>query len=576
MKALLAKLGDMKIKTKLLMIYFIMMALTVSIIYTVSATRINSMLLTQASNDLNSTTLQIKQNILNLLDSYEKATDYIVFNQTFINDISHESDTNPAKYDRTKDAIGILGRLKNIDPSISAIRVYMFDDTVLFDGNTFTRYDSAMDESLADLEAGISWIGRHPNSKKTSIVTLNRTIYDYPYTSKQIGILSVEIPESKFYEFIQKESLSKTIVIFNDQGDIVTASNDSLSAADLNRLLAKNTAGGDGQFEFKYNNTDFMLYSTMAANGWRIASYIPLNSLLSTTVEINRYVVIVILSSMVAFFLFTTILLNFLTKRISQFAKAAHRIGEGQYNFSLDIAGKDEIGQLADDFNRMIKRLDVLFNDVYVAQIKRKEAELQALQAQINPHFLYNVLSSIGFAALKKNAPEIRNALNDLAEFYRFSLSKGNSLVTLEEEINHVRTYMSIQNMRFGSMVALTYDIAPELRAFRILKLTIQPFVENAIHHAMRDSGTQLLISIAAGYDGMNVFIKVQDNGLGILEEKLAKILEKIQSGVEERNYGIQNVHNRIRLHFGEEYGVMITSVQGVGTTVTILLPPCG
>lgn len=573
MKRLLRMLRDMKIKAKLFIVYFLTMSLTVAIIYTVSAAKINHVLLSQASDNLSASTLQIKDNILNFINSYEKATENVIFNQRFIADISHPADTSTAEYDRTKEAKVMLDLLQETYPAISDIQVYMFQDTVMFDGKTFIEYGKGDTDASTDLNTWITWTGRHMNAKDTSVVNLNRIIFNYPLSTNKIGILSAEIPETEFSEFIKKESLNKSIIIINDEGEIITGSDDPLIMEVKDKIAEQITDSAQGELEFDADNKDYMMFYSMADNGWTIASYIPISSLFSTITGINRYVVIVIMISVAVFLVIATILLNIMTKGIKELAYAAHRVGKGQYDFTLDISGNDEIGELADSFNKMIKKLDVLFNDVYVAQVKQKEAELLALQAQINPHFLYNVLSSLGFAALKKNAPEIRDTLNDLADFYRFSLSKGSKPVSLEEEIIQVKTYMSIQRMRFGDMIAISYDIPPELLDVKILKLTVQPFVENAINHGIRNGETQLTINIYARRENNCVRIEITDDGVGIPPDMLAEIQQKIQSGLEEKHYGIQNVHNRIRLYFGEKYGISIDSVYGEGSMVVISLP---
>lgn len=564
---------NMRIKTKLFIVYFLTMSFTVAIIYTVSAAKINGVLLNQASNSLSASTLQIKDNILNFISSYEKATDNIIFNQNFVADIAHPVDTSTAQYERTMKAKNILSLFQNAYPTISIVKVYMLQDTVMFDGKIFIKYNKDSADEFIDVDSSVKWTGRHQNAKEISVVTLNRLIYNYPLEAKKLGILSVEIPESEFFEFIKKESLNKSIVISNDIGEIITVGGDDLIMGIEEKFNELPSENAQGHLEFKVGNEDYMMYYAVADNGWTVVSYIPVTSLLTTTVEINQYVVIVILISVTVFLVLAIVLLNLLTKRISQFAHAAHRVGDGQYDFALEISGNDEIGQLADSFNIMIKKLDVLFNDVYVAEIKQKEAELLALQAQINPHFLYNVLSSLGYAALKKNAPEIRNTLNDLADFYRFSLSKTNKPVTLDEEIMQVKTYMSIQSIRFGNMITISYDIPQELLGIKILKLTVQPFVENAINHAARDGETQLTIKIYAYLKNGCVYVVVADNGIGMSKDMLKEVQDKITSSEEEKSYGIQNVHNRIRIYFGEKYGVSIESTFGEGSTAVILLP---
>ena len=566
------RFNNIKIKTKLIISYFILMVVTITVIYRISAVRINNELLMQASNDMNYSTQQIKENIVNLIHSYEKATDYIAFNKTFLSNITQKHGNVLIAYDKTKEAKEIIKLLMDLDNTILSVSVRLYNDNVLFDGKTFIRGDREKVNDDFDKGSLLVWSGTQKNANNISIIRLDRIIYDYTSAFEKVGILTFEIPESRFFEYIKKESISKKIAIFNKNEELVTAS-DKEFFHNLEEKYLKQTRGQDqGNFTYTDDNCKNMLCYSTAPNGWKVISVIPVDRLLARVYEIDRYVTIVIIVSFIIVMTITYFILDMLTKRLTMLTKAVHRVGEGKYDFKINETSNDEIGQLACDFNKMTEKLHFMFNKVYVAEINMKESELRALQAQINPHFLYNVLSTIGYIALKKNVPEIRKVTSALANFYRFSLSRGNSIVTLEEEIAHVKIYADIQKVRFGDRLAVAYDIDEKLRGYKILKLLIQPFVENCINHGMKDGETRLNIRISAYIEAENALIEITDDGIGISQEKINDILgPQIES--DNRGYGIQNVIERIKLHFGDEYGIRITSEQGAGTKILIVLP---
>lgn len=193
------------------------------------------------------------------------------------------------------------------------------------------------------------------------------------------------------------------------------------------------------------------------------------------------------------------------------------------------------------------------------------------MQEQINPHFLYNALSVISAMALRERGMQTVKSVKYLADFYRISLNKGKQILSIQEEVELLKNYMKIQKLRFGSSIQVEYDIKKELLTLKTIKLLLQPLVENSIHHGRKSDEEVLMIRVRVQLDGERVCFSVEDNGVGIEQDKLEKLrsqLEKFEEG-----YGLKNVHNRVRLTYGEEYGVKIESVFGKGTRVLVYIP---
>lgn len=203
-----------------------------------------------------------------------------------------------------------------------------------------------------------------------------------------------------------------------------------------------------------------------------------------------------------------------------------------------------------------------------------KTAELRALQAQINPHFLYNTLDLINWEAMDYNAPEIMEIARNLAQFYRISLNKGRQIVRVEEELNHVRAYVKIENYHFDNAIHLQIDADEGVEELACINIILQPFVENAIMYSIAKAPDRetCRIHIRAACEGQDLVFRITDNGFGMSREQIERIFEENSYDVS-HGYGAKNVNFRIKLCYGEEYGVFYESEIGKGTTVTVRIP---
>jgi two-component system, sensor histidine kinase YesM len=258
-----------------------------------------------------------------------------------------------------------------------------------------------------------------------------------------------------------------------------------------------------------------------------------------------------------------------MTKRIEVLLQQIRKVERGDFRLSIKSMGHDEIGQVSFAFNKMASTIQSLIHDVYVKEIARKESELNTLQAQINPHFLYNTLSSISSLAIKEGAMQVYQMVNYLAKYYRVSLNKGKRIILLEQEINLVKNYVAIQKIRFRDKLHMHYDLDEQLFGNTTIKLILQPFIENCINHAIGDE-SGININVKLRQEGDDILLQVIDDGIGMTPEQLDHALNKSDNL---SGYGVKNVDDRIKLTYGEEYGVSIFSRLGIGTAVTIRIP---
>jgi two-component system sensor histidine kinase YesM len=300
----------------------------------------------------------------------------------------------------------------------------------------------------------------------------------------------------------------------------------------------------------------------------------------SSKINTQRIILIIIVlifggaSLYAGFYFFNTI-----NKRLSTVIKGMREVHTDTLNNFIENDSDDELGELINNYNYMIAKMSVLVDEQYKLGKAVKNAELKALQSQINPHFLYNTLDMINWMAYKNMTSEISSAVKKLAKFYKLSLNKGNDIISINDEINHVSLYTEIQNMRYSNRISLEIDIDDFIRNCKIPKITLQPIAENAIIHGIFAKGdVEGKILIRGTIDENAIYIKVSDNGIGIKESELPFILstKRVKSNSTSSKgsgYGIRNINERLKLYYGDDFGLSFTSTYEKGTTVTIKIP---
>lgn len=241
------------------------------------------------------------------------------------------------------------------------------------------------------------------------------------------------------------------------------------------------------------------------------------------------------------------------------------------YKYKADKANVVEFSTLSASFEHMVQMIQSLMEKVHNEEIILRKTELKALQAQINPHFLYNTLDSIQWMCEQDNSREAVEMVGALAKLFRISISHGNEFITISDELRHAESYLIIQSYRYKNQFTYVFDVDESLLGFMCNKITIQPFIENAIYHGLDRMVDEGEIRIGVHGDGRDIIITVADNGLGMTPEQCETILKKDRS--DSKGIGVKNVNDRLKIYFGDEYGISIDSELDVGTTVTIRIP---
>lgn len=332
----------------------------------------------------------------------------------------------------------------------------------------------------------------------------------------------------------------------------------------------------DGIYQETFQGEERVItVKSVGYTGWKLIGVAP-----RQTVSLNSLKTQLLVVFVAAFILFLMSLVNsYISSRITtpirKLELSVNEIEKGNLNAKVDAEGSYEIRHLGQSVQNMAKQIQVLMADIVSEHEKKRKQEFDTLQSQINPHFLYNTLDIIVWMIENEKPDQAVKAVTALARFFRISLSRGKSIITVKDELEHVRNYLMIQHMRFKNRFSYTIEAEDEVLELASLKLMLQPLVENAIYHGMEFMDGDGEIFISAWKEGEDLYLKVSDNGLGMTEEQVARLFSDTPHTGSSRGSGIgvKNVNERIRLYFGSEYGLSIESEPDEGTVVTIHLP---
>lgn len=262
-------------------------------------------------------------------------------------------------------------------------------------------------------------------------------------------------------------------------------------------------------------------------------------------------------------------------KPIQELSQVAGRVSQGDFSARADVETDDEVALLADSINIMTESIEGFVDKIKEDERKMRHADLRLLQEQINPHFLYNTLDTIVWLIEGNDRDKAVNMVMSLSEFFRLVLSKGREYITIREEEMHIRSYLEIQQVRYQDILEYEINIAPELYRYRILKLTLQPLVENSLYHGIKYKRARGRIIVTGIMREDRIRFRVEDNGVGMSPPELAHLREEIDKPCKDtgKGFGLANVNERIRMNFGVGYGMTIDSEQGRGTRVEIVIP---
>lgn len=411
-----------------------------------------------------------------------------------------------------------------------------------------------------------------------SVVTLIRSRKDI---TRILGVVSVDVLKSDLIDILQRNNYAEQSAAYlvDENLNIVCGANSTfpVSEADLAAQLQqmRDTFGASSGVSTAGN----AVYGLSAPifDGWRIFTVASMGNLLSPVSDLrDQMILLTVIISIIAFCL-SYLYARYSTRRIKTLAEQVRRVENGDLSVSCIVDSEDEIGELQNSFNFMVRRISLLVDERYNLGKNLKDMELRALQAQINPHFLYNTLDMIAWKAMASGNQETVDIVVKLARFYRLSLSNGSDFLPLSDEVEHVRLFVELTNLCRSRNVQLNTEVAPNIADYPIMKLILQPIVENSLFHGLYElSDREGVIRLTAEQIGSYVQIQIADNGVGIEKSKLAELLAKKERPVvntKRGGYGIGNILERLRIYYDDRFTFQIESAILTGTTVTIRIP---
>lgn len=588
-----SKLNRMSIGYQLV-VHFLLISILPSIgLGLVVGYTVDGLIKSQVKDSTNQVINKVNETIEFYVGNVQKLSYLVALNPNVKAFIENASPTNPG----TADVDEIRAYLRNLTmlyPEVAGIMIANQNGAYLSNDMYPRSLDSLIEETWyqeAARKRGVFTLLGHPRNqnvamnatyKSKELINVTRAFVN-PTTKQVDGVVLITMKARVIAETAKSVRLGKTgyLFIVDDSGDNIYSPTYPFTSQIQKPWLTGKTAGtfqdevGGSKLQFIYRKSAFTNWTTVGV--YSSGDYI--FGIQSIKFYILSFLFVIAALGVTA----TTFLSTSLSTRLKKMMRSMITAERGDLSVEHEETKQDEIGMLGRSFNKMIGRIRSLL-DLYERQERKKrEAELRALQEHIKPHFLYNTLDTIQWMARKENATDIAEMVDSLSRLFRIGLSNGREIISVEDEIAHIRSYLTIQQIRYRDKLSYSITCLEDVQRLRVLKLIIQPIVENAIYHGIKERRGMGHVHIDVRDEGDSLSIRIEDDGKGMDEATLAQVRTKLaqsfaaQDGLESEapqgGYGMLNVQARLKLTFGEEYGISIESTLGQGTIVSIRHP---
>ncbi|WP_192043541.1 cache domain-containing sensor histidine kinase [Paenibacillus rhizovicinus] len=580
-----------------LIAYIILIVIPAAVILYGYYERSTTILKNEVMRTMQLTLAQAGSNLSYRLEHIEEISD-----AAFMNNKLHQylsvSDTDSLVETQLEVVKDLRNLVESVQSNSDVFRVRLFvDKSKLYAGEkvNFFSLDGLMGnpwyKDIIAANGSIVWSGIYEQAYleagNVNVLSSARMLRDPDHYDQISGVMMIDVKEQMVSDLLSALSFSPetevylvdakgTIIYHPDRTRIGTKVEPELSG----RLNESQDSDGHA---FRLNKeSDEVIYTTVSPTNWKLVARNKEGQLSPQAVKMTQQSSLTSLLEYFALFvLLPFVLLAIIVRGMNQRVKKVITVIRREGTESLDelpLASNSDFFVLERSVDHLILRVRTLVEEKYLAEIHEREAQLQALQAQINPHFLYNTLDTINWIAIGKGASDISQMIDSLAKYFRLSLNKGKSIVSVEDEVRLAEVYLNIQQSRFPNTFDVRIDVEPPIADCQIPKLIMQPIIENALLHGIRKMKHRRgLISITVKEAGGDLVISISDNGIGMDEERSRQLLwaaprpEEKTEGIGS-SYGLFNVNERIKLYAGDQYGLEVASRLGVGTTVTIRL----
>ncbi|WP_068776959.1 sensor histidine kinase [Paenibacillus sp. FJAT-26967] len=565
---------------KLMLSYMLCILVPVIVVGSFSVSTLVKSMRQQAENNVQGTLRQIKDNILYKIQDTNRLSSMIYYDETLARHLRNYEE-GWVKYDATINYLQpkFLQTVQSTDRNIW-LSVYLQNGTI---GEVYSNHENSdplqsitntydiyhmsrikQEQWYLDYPSKeqygktMQWRQILDDDKHERISLLRRMVDVSNYALKEIGFIRIVVNKNELFDSVDFSKIGEgsAIYIVGKDEEIIHSSTalDSMKGKKWNNAWADN---------------HLVIREPLASLDWSLVTLVPTNVMERDAAKVLQLTIIVCLIAVLVIFFVGWMFARFFSKRVKKIVSVLEAFREGEFRKRMAYEGRDEFGQIAVALNDMGQHTEGLIREVYLTNIQKKEAELESLQAQINPHFLYNTLSSISRLARFGDIDKLHRMVIGLAKFYRLTLNDGRTFIPLSKELEQAQAYVDIQTIKYGDRLEVLFDIKPEVYGYDTVKLIVQPFIENALQHAW--CGDQICIRITGEIQDEAVVLKIIDDGVGIQPDRLRRMFNPLAQ--EEIGYGIRNVDQRIKLHFGKIYGITVASRPGMGTAVMIKVP---
>lgn len=579
------RFNRLKINIKILLYYLIILIFSIflsSFLYQKIYTNIISTKVSQISLQ---TLYSISSNIDSLISNANNFSKVMITNNEFqemlVKNLRAENNNDYIKNQRTVNSY--LSKFVDSFPFISA--AYVFDSNGYRYGVDKIQLKAAKNSDITETEwykEAFKYKGGYiirldssngffvPTGEK--YISLIRIINDI-YTQKPMGMLILNLSQEEFFQaYRDKDKYSTDIMIVDNDGNpVINFQNhydfDFEGLAKKYKNESFSVVGDQGGKEYMLSHVKALNYD------WNIYGVIPFSELSKDSNIFSVVTFIVIAFNSLMLLLGSLMASRMITKPIKKVLNAMKDLEKGKFDKMDLVATSDEMAKLRDGYNIMVTEIQNLIQRVVNDEKIKRKAELDVLQAQIKPHFLYNTFEAISSLALLGENKEVYALIKALGSFYRVSLNKGSEIITISEEVEVIRNYLLIQKARYGDIFTVSYDIDDRALKHKILKLTLQPLVENSLYHGIKLKGEQGNIHISIQCHPGAIIIGIEDDGVGMEAEEVADILLSGKTETNSKSFGLRGTIERLRIFYGVSNIVSIQSEKNVGTKITLTLP---
>lgn len=581
------KFRDLSLGLKLIL-YFVMLILVPLLVAAfVIHAKTSDVVLEKTKDSLLQVLKQTRFSIENIAREMDYVSLTVLSDELLQELIQFYTDKKYLDVERSKTKLFVsFDALLNSKPYINSISVSRGEEIIFQYGDAVQREDTRFHAAAEALQGSVYWTpmyllqDRYKSALPLPVISLVRAVNDLN-AFEQLAIERVTMNEgylASLYAGIHSWQGGR-IFILDAEGRVLSSPDKQWLGLELGgephiaKLLAQESAIADQELD---GGRMVLLHYTVAGTGWKVVQMIPHKELLPELAVVNL-IVVVCLSLCLGFGILLFIIQSkSIIHPLKLLAKEMSKVKAGNLAVQLKPSSNDEIGRVSHLFIEMVRTIETLIERVYKGQLRVKEAELKMLQAQINPHFLYNTLDSIRWMAVKHQAYDVGEQIEALADLFRHTLNQGEELTTLRKELEHLNHYLIIQQNRFADKLHWTVEAADELLDCELPKLLLQPLVENAIVHGIEPKLELGHIHIAISRCAAgNLVLQVSDDGMGMDTDEVARRIQAVEAHEppRQRGFALRNMEERIQMRYGEPYGIALSSRAGEGTSVTITLP---